>query len=431
MSSAIHVTRPLLLLAIIASSRVAFADDGLGTVNDDRLQAEIDALRTEIDLFRDERAGEALDETRRTEIRRLITDVVADAEMRTNRIDRPWNVIASADGDFTLEADVIMQYDWVLNSTSSEPTRYGFNLDTLWLSLAGTMFGPKWSYGVCAAVGSDGTFIPEYAYVQHQFEDGLFVQAGILSEYFSIEQAINPNEQLGTSLSFVAGQFDAGQPEGILVGRQFDQWRFWSTLSNGWGQSYIDPLENQRTGVMARVELKPFGDWNTLYMFNPYPGLVDRGLLFGFGASFDWGDYAAGTGRSISGDATRATADVSWQQDGVGLMAAAYYQDVPVSQTDGGRRWAAVAQGAFFPVSTWDVYARGEWGAVENGSRSDFAMATIGTSWIPAGDSRLKVVFELVRSWGSTADWSVDGDIGILSTDGDQTVFRTQLQFAF
>ena len=431
MSSTNHATFGFLSSLVVVLNPVVFAEDGTGTGRDEDVWLQIESLRAEIGRLQDRQADVTLDETRREEVRRVITDALADAELRTNRSGRAWNEIASADGDFTLEADVIMQYDWVLNSTSSEPTRYGFNLDTLWLSLAGTMFGPKWSYGVCAAVGSDGTFIPEYAYVQHQFEDGLFVQAGILSEYFSIEQAINPNEQLGTSLSFVAGQFDAGQPEGILVGRQFDQWRFWSTLSNGWGQSYIDPLENQRTGVMARVELKPFGDWNTLYMFNPYPGLVDRGLLFGFGASFDWGDYAAGTGRSISGDATRATADVSWQQDGVGLMAAAYYQDVPVSQTDGGRRWAAVAQGAFFPVSTWDVYARGEWGAVENGSRSDFAMATIGTSWIPAGDSRLKVVFELVRSWGSTADWSVDGDIGILSTDGDQTVFRTQLQFAF
>ncbi|MAB71114.1 MAG: hypothetical protein CMJ54_01240 [Planctomycetaceae bacterium] len=324
-----------------------------------------------------------------------------------------------------------MQYDWVLNSTASEPTRYGFSLDSLWLSLSGTVFGPKWSYGVCAEVGPEGRFEPDYAYVQHQFESGLFIQAGIVSEYFSLEQAINSNEQLGASLSFVAGQFDAGQPEGLVLGRQFDQWRFWSTLSNGWGQSFIDPLENQRTGLMTRVEIKPFGSWNALYMFNPYPGLVERGLLFGFGGSFDWGDYATGTRRAISGDATRATVDVSWQQSGFGIMAAAYYQDEAVSQTNGGRRWAAVAQTAFFPVSTWDVYARGEWGAVENGARSHFAMATIGTSWIPAGDSRLKVVFELVGSWGSTADWDVDGNIGILATDGDQTVFRTQLQFAF
>ncbi|MCP4014345.1 MAG: hypothetical protein GY728_14665, partial [Phycisphaeraceae bacterium] len=99
-----------------------FADDALAIVQGDRIQAEIDALRMEIDDLRDERNEASLDATRRTEIRRLITDVVADAEMRTNRIDRPWNVIASADGDFTLEADVIMQYDWVLNSTSSEPT---------------------------------------------------------------------------------------------------------------------------------------------------------------------------------------------------------------------------------------------------------------------------------------------------------------------
>ena len=431
MSSTNHAIFGFLFALVVVLNPVVFAEDGAGTGRGDDVWLQIESLRAEIDHFRDDNLKAALDATRRTEVRRVIADAIADADLRTSRSGRPWNEIASADGAFTLEADVIMQYDWVLNSTRSEPTRYGFSLDTLWLSLAGTVFGPNWSYGVCAAVGTDGTFSPEYAYVQYQFKDGFFLQAGILSEYFSIEQSINPNEQLGASLSFVAGQFDAGQPEGLLVGRQFEQWRFWTTLSNGWGQSFIDPLENQRTGVMARLEIKPFGDWNSLYMFNPYPGLVDRGLLLGIGGSFDWGDYATGTGRSISGDATRATVDISWQQRGVGVMAAVYYQDDPSSQSDGGRRWAAVAQGAFFPISTWDVYARGEWGAVETGPRSDFAMATIGTSWIPAGDSRFKVVFELVRSWGSTADWSVDGNVGILATDGDQTIFRTQVQFAF
>ena len=431
MSSTNHATFGFLSSLVVVLNPVVFAEDGTGTGRDEDVWLQIESLRAEIGRLQDRQADVTLDETRREEVRRVITDALADAELRTNRSGRAWNEIASADGDFTLEADVIMQYDWVLNSTASEPTRYGFSLDTLWLSLAGTVFGPKWSYGICAEVGPEGTFNPDYAFVQHQFEGGLFIQAGILSEFFSLEQAIDPNEQLGASLSFVAGQFDAGQPEGILVGRQFDQWRFWSTLSNGWGQSFIDPLENQRTGLMTRVEIKPFGDWNALYMFNPYPGLVERGLLFGFGGSFDWGDYATGTGRAVSGDATRATVDVSWQQGGFGLMAAAYYQDEAVSQTNGGRRWAAVAQTAFFPVSTWDVYARGEWGAVENGARSHFAMATIGTSWIPAGDSRLKVVFELVGSWGSTADWDVDGNVGILATDGDQTVLRTQLQFAF
>ena len=426
----IHVLKVFLFAACFISGPVVVArDDAEGTGN--RVQDEIEALRTEIGILRRRSEDTGLDRERRTEIRSMVVDALHDAQTRSQGSGRRWNEIASADGDFTLEADVLMQYDWVLNSISSEPTEYGFSLDNLRLSLGGNLFGPKWSYGVCASVGANGLFTPEYAYVQYQFESGYFVQAGILSEYFSIEQAINTNEQLGASLSFVAGQFDAGEPEGLLLGRQSDRWRFWTTLSNGWDQEFIDPLKNRRIGVMARVEFKPFGDWNSLYMFNPYPEVVGRGLLLGFGGAFDWGDYAAGTARSISGDATRATVDLSWQRSGVGLMVAAYYQDAPTSQAEGGRRWAAVAQGAFFPVSDWNVYGRGEWGAIENGAGSEFAMTTVGASWIPAGNSTLKIVFELVRSWGSTADWSIDGNVGILAVDADQTVLRTQIQFVF
>ncbi|MDG2133373.1 MAG: hypothetical protein P8J88_07785, partial [Phycisphaerales bacterium] len=112
MSSTNHATFGFLSSLVVVLNPVVFAEEGTGTGRDEDVWLQIESLRAEIGRLRDRQADVTLDATRRTEIRRLITDVVADAEMRTNRIDRPWNVIASADGDFTLEADVIMQYDW-------------------------------------------------------------------------------------------------------------------------------------------------------------------------------------------------------------------------------------------------------------------------------------------------------------------------------
>ncbi|MDB4775873.1 OprO/OprP family phosphate-selective porin [bacterium] len=398
---------------------------------DEGVASEIDALRAEIDEYRSTVTDGPIDLERRTEVRSLIVDVLESSRGRTSFTEGPWNKVSSTDGLFTMQADVFIQYDWLLNSTPGENTQYGTDLNTIWLTLSGTVFDPSWSYGIATSIFSDGIPTPEYAYVQYEFEDGLFVQAGILPEAFSLEQAISVTEQLGASLSYAAGQFDAGRPEGLLVGKQLDDHRFWLTFSNGWGQSNINPLENQRMGVMGRFEFKPFGDWDSLYSFNPYPGSTPDGLLLGIGGAYDWGDYDVNGPSAVTGDATRATIDLSWQKSGLGLMATGYYQDVPGGGLVGGRRWAGVGQAAFFLTPTWDVYARGEWGTILDSEQQDVVMATIGTSWFPAGNSQVKVTAEFIQSWGSTVDWLVDGDLGILQVDEPQSIIRTQVQLAF
>ena len=74
---------------------------------------------------------------------------------------------------------------------------------------------------------------------------------------------------------------------------------------------------------------------------------------------------------------------------------------------------------------------RGEWGTILDREQQDIVMATIGTSWFPAGNSRVKVTAEFIQSWGSTVDWLVDGDLGILQVDEPQSIIRTQVQLAF
>jgi|GEM_PF-5338910 len=397
----------------------------------DEISSEIAALRAEIDQYRETVHQESLDLVRRAEVRNVIVDALGDARGRTTFAEGPWNQIASAEGLFTLEVDGFIQYDWVLNSTPGENTQYGVDLNAAWITLSGTVFSPAWTYGIATPIDSEGFPSPDYAFLQYEFEDGLFLQAGILSEAFSLEQAISLTEQLGASLSYAAGQFDAGRPQGLMVGKQLDDHRFWLTFSNGWGQSDIDVLQNQRMGVMGRFEFKPFGDWDSLYSFNPYPESVTDGLLLGIGGAYDWGDYEANGPSGITGDATRATVDLSWQRSGLGLMAAGYYQDVPGGGGEGGRRWAGVGQGAFFLTPNWDVYVRGEWGTILDSQQEDVVMATIGTSWFPAGNSQVKVTAEFIQSWGSTVNWLVDGDIGILQIDKPQSIIRTQVQLAF
>ena len=145
---------------------------------DEGVASEIDALRAEIDEYRSTVTDGPIDLERRTEVRSLIVDVLESSRGRTSFTEGPWNKVSSTDGLFTMQADVFIQYDWLLNSTPGENTQYGTDLNTIWLTLSGTVFDPSWSYGIATSIFSDGIPTPEYAYVQYEFEDGLFVQRG-------------------------------------------------------------------------------------------------------------------------------------------------------------------------------------------------------------------------------------------------------------
>ncbi len=403
----------------------------IGSGDSGALQTEIDLLRQEIATYRRQRSDSSIDDDRRAEISALIQDVLADADQRTSFSDPSSNTIASVDGRFTLSIEYYTQVDWVLNENSVDGTQYGFQISTSRITFLGDLYGPDWSYGVRLLLGNGSDGDDQFAYIQGNLSENANIQAGLLCPPFSLEQAIDNNEQLGVYLSFIAGTFDPESSVGASLFAQDDRVRGWLTFTNGWNQD-IESIEgNQRQGVFGRLEWAPFGSFDDLYRFNPYPGETETSPMFGLGGNFNWGSYAPPGVVTVEGDATRLTADLSWQTSGFGTLSTINWQDTGPDVPFGGQRWAATTQVAWFPMRRLELYARGEWGAILGTDSSDLWMATIGTSWYPAGDRRIKLSLELVMGWGNTLDWKIDGNPGIVQVDAPQTAVRTQVQLSF
>lgn len=396
---------------------------------------EIESIRRDLLDLRSTRDRAHIDEIRRLEIERAVEGMIADSQVRSFRSGRPWNEIASEDGEFTLDLDFYMQSSWSFNRASGEETQRGFQIDTVRITFQGTIIDPTWSYQtrLTYSAGTPGTI--QFGIIQKDLGNGVFIQTGLLEPSFSLEQSIDNNQQLGVYLSFTAGQWDCQSIPGVAAGWSSDDVRGWASITDAWGGQQNSFYPNQRLVFITRGEWKPFGDWNDLYDFNPYPDSTVPGMLLGVGAAQGWGSAAIGTPDEYSGVDTRLTADLSLQGPGLGGMATISWQsNVPLDPLDGGGdRLAVVSQVGWFLDPKIEFYARGEWGRTSNVDveSNDLGVMTLGFSWMPRSNRMIKFSAEFMQTWGNASYWAIDGDPGIRQVDEPQSIVRAQLQLSF
>ncbi len=363
----------------------------------------------------------------------MVSAMIQDAEDRTFHSGRPWNEISSEDGSFTLEVDFYTQTSWSFNRSPGLDTEKGFQVDTARFTFEGTVVDPSWSYLTRVLFGPSGDSSVQFAIIEKNLGSGFSMQLGLIAPPFTLEEAINDNETLGVSLSFTAGQWDPQSVPGITWAWTSDDLRGWFTYADAWGGGQNTWIGNQRQTIVGRGEWKPFGDWNSLYHFNPYPDSTVPGMLVGLGASHGWGTAAIGTSQEYSGNDTRISADLSLQRPGLGGMATISWQsDVPGSPLEGGgERLAIVSQVGWFLNPKFELYGRGEWGRPLGVDVDDLASFTFGASWMPRSNRQVKFSVEYMRMWGDSRFWALDGDSGIRLIDDPQSIVRAQLQVSF
>ena len=431
----------LLASTFVAHTTLADQPEAPAALN---VQSEIDELRSEINDYRSSLGTMTISEQRAASIRDLVADTLADAGSRTSlqHSDEPtfpskWNSIETRDGNFSLNTSFYAQIDWIYNNRGNQQTdgsAWGIGIRRCRLNFSGHVIDPTWNYFVRLSFGSDGTGSVGAAYIEKDLGEGWSMQAGLLFAVFSLEEDISNTEELGADLSFVAGQFDTELVNGVLAHYEADDYRFWLTYSNGARQVDVDPLKNNMQGVLFRGEYKFFGNWDDLYDFNPQPDNTDPGLMLGAGATYHWGNYDSANPNPndrVFGPETYLTADLTWQMPGFSIMSCAYYQDSPNAGNFGGTRWAGVGQITGFVLPRLQLYARGEWGMIRNSDQNDIRVLTVGTSFYPNKSSNVKISAEFIQTWGSTLYWELDGNLGFINTEANQSIFRTQLQVAF
>ena len=396
------------------------------------ITAEIEVIRAEIEGIRHARHQASIDELRREEISRIVTATIEESVGRRFENGRPWNGISSDDGSFTLDFDFYTQSSWCLNQAPDEVTEKGFQVDSVRLTFSGTIIDPTWSYQtrLLFLPGSSGQL--QFGLIQKDLGDGFSIRAGFMDPAMTLEESIDNNQQLGVCLSFTAGQWDAESVPGVNLTWTSDSLRGWVDCTNAWGGNNDGFSRNQRQLIIARGEWKPFGDWDDLYDFNPYPESTEPGMLVGFGAAQSWGATAIGTPDEYSGSDQRLSADLSLQRPGIGGMASISWQsNVPGAPIDGGGdRLAVVSQCGWFIDPTIEVYGRGEWGRTIDVEADDLVVTTIGASWMPRSNRMIKFSLEFMRMWGDARYWKIDGDPGIRTIDQPQSIVRAQLQLS-
>ncbi len=426
-----------MLLQTLLVTGFVLSSSGNFLAEDVKIQTEIDTLRNEINVYREETASTELNALRSEMLRNVVLDVISEADSRislSSDSNVPWNEIRTEDGDFSLKTSFYMQYDWILSEAGSpRTTDYGFMLQRARITFTGNVVDPSWKYYLRLQIGSGGIANPEAAFIQKDLDEHWSIQAGLVFGIFSLSQAISNDQELGVNLSYVTGQFDEETNNGMVLSFANENTRFWGTLSNGFGQTNIQPIYNSRAGVMFRGEYKPFGNWDDLYNFNPHPNLIEDGMLFGLGGAYDWGTYDGPNppATQVGGTATRLTTDFSWQTPGFSVMAAGYYENWEQGGPAGGTRWAGEAQVTGFLNSKVQLYGRFEWGTITDTNEKDLKIVTFGTSIYPFEDITIKFSAEFIRSFGSTQNWATDGDVGFIQSSEPQNIIRTQLQLSF
>ena len=411
-----------LVLAALGIAGVARADQPSPAATDEllkrieRLEASNQALSAEVSTLRAADGDAWLTEQRATEIRGIVTDVLADSDTRrslqSSDMTAGWNdgfFMASADGRFRLEVGGLVQVRYIYgyipdglsgvnipNSPIADDveTRNGFDMPNTQLDFRGHVFGPEYSYRLRgqfsnqgeAIVGQNpfgnlgsggGTFRLLDAWLRAEVSDGIALRVGQFKLPFAREQLVDQEYQLAVSRSTIVEHLGLGYSQGVELQFVSDDVRVMAAYSNGGTDNVYgilkgagsEPLNSDCASdrvdwaVTARAEWKLAGRWSQFRSMTSPPG-DEFAFLVGVAAHLQEGDPDTGGSQNTS-DPNRwyiFTADASLMYGGATLFGSFTYSSMDSA--------SAFVQGSnnFFPPTTADIGSSHAWGAVLQGS---------------------------------------------------------------
>jgi hypothetical protein len=122
--------------------------------------AQIAELKAELAAMKAQQGEEWLTEQRAADIRGIVQDVLADAETRTSLQSSGATAgydngffISSADGNFRLNLNGLVQFQWILNSAKDQNTQWGFNVRRARMDFSGVL-AQDWNFKFQMQYGS-------------------------------------------------------------------------------------------------------------------------------------------------------------------------------------------------------------------------------------------------------------------------------------
>ncbi len=409
----LYRTLTVAMIVVIGSTGMAWAESETAALRDEVQQLKDLVQRQQVQIADLQSAQNQtwMTEARAEQVKTLIREVLADAEMRASLLDQDltagWNenfFLASADGKFLLKLSGLIQVRYIYNyfddvdeGDDYDNSEGGFQNRRSRIRLEGHVGAPNIRYAIQhnfifeennndGNINGPGTeddtsgfgFLEE-AWIAYDFDNGWSLQAGQFKGPFAREELVDAGYQLTVERSYVTDYFTLDFVQGVQL--------FWAgelgeypthfavmihdgsySSAINWNQELTD------IAIAARGEMLLIGnDWAQTRDFTTFSNQSELLLV---GAAIDWQLSESGEGANEQDDAAHVkfTLDLSYERpdwQNFNFFVAYYgqyiYENTDFEHFDSSlddsyyQQGVVVQAGVHVVPDKWEVFARYEY----------------------------------------------------------------------
>lgn len=455
---------------VLGLAGFAYADS---TATEGVLNTEMASLRARVAELEGKQSAQWLDAQRTEEVKRLVREVLSDADTRASLqndgLTAGYNngrfFIGSQDGTFRLGIGGQVQVRYIHNerndpdaaaggnAASADPNEGGFQIRRMKLTFEGYIGNPKITYKVrLNADRNNDELGAEVALLGYKVTDQLTIMGGRYRDGFMKEAGVDDQYLTAVERSVVENIFTNGFVEGIqAIWTPIDMLKITASFTDGARSGEFTPTSNNDFNVdatnyaaNARLDLKAMGEWKQADDFAAWTG--GTALFFGIGGSYQEGETGDRQTSTIYDDNFRYTADVLLKSHGLSVFGAFVGQELRVSEQNAvsaghtRENFGSVIQVGYFVIpDKFEPFARYEWLNIDSDSGSPGAVNifTFGANYYfkkHAAKLTLDVVWAAESLTAASTFSGANSSQGLLpdsSRDEDQVAIRAQFQLLF
>ena len=434
-------------VGFFAGTTLAIGGAAFGAEQNNDALAQIAELKAQIAELKNSQGDQWLTEQRATEIRGIVTDVLADADTRSSLqgsgAGAGYNggfFMSSADGNYSMKVNVLEQIRWTFDDRSNAGANdqsWGFENKRTRLTFGGNMVDSSWSYKLAYyfAYSNDVEFDQDSpvladAFVAKDLGNGLSFTVGQFKLPFSGEYGTDAGNLQFNDYSTISNAFANGYGQGLMMTYASDAFRgavAYVNALNSTNDEFASGSPEDEFAFAGRAEFKLSGTWDQFNNAMSFRG-EEMGVLIGGG--INWSDSNDPT----TGDIFGATADVTVDFGGANIMGAFYWDNVDNGTSE--NPYGFTVQGGLFVSDDVELVARYEFGDADSAALdNEFSTATIGANWYLAQNTakfgaNFGYAFDGI---GNTWGFAASGNNWLQDTAGEdgQWMVQAQLSFSF
>ena len=434
-------------VGFFAGTTLAIGGAAFGAEQNNDALAQIAELKAQIAELKNSQGDQWLTEQRATEIRGIVTDVLADADTRSSLqgsgAGAGYNggfFMSSADGNYSMKVNVLEQIRWTFDDRSNagaDDQSWGFENKRTRLTFGGNMVDSSWSYKLAYyfAYSNDVEFDQDSpvladAFVAKDLGNGLSFTVGQFKLPFSGEYGTDAGNLQFNDYSTISNAFANGYGQGLMMTYASDAFRgavAYVNALNSTNDEFASGSPEDEFAFAGRAEFKLSGTWDQFNNAMSFRG-EEMGVLIGGG--INWSDSNDPT----TGDIFGATADVTVDFGGANIMGAFYWDNVDNGTSE--NPYGFTVQGGLFVSDDVELVARYEFGDADSAALdNEFSTATIGANWYLAQNTakfgaNFGYAFDGI---GNTWGFAASGNNWLQDTAGEdgQWMVQAQLSFSF